>query len=90
MNNTQTYNGWTNYETWNVALYINNEFDIYCVARDWVRDRIEMGYDSLSYDVFRHTLNSLFGDKTPDSVWWDDDTLDHQELTEMLHELVEG
>ena len=85
---TQTYNGWANYETWNVALYINNEYEMYQTAVEWVRDRLDLGYDSLSYDIFRHTLNSLFGDKTPDGVWWDDDTLDHAELTEMLQELA--
>ena len=84
----QTYNGWANYETWNVALYINNEYAMYQTAVEWVRDRLDMGYDSLSYDIFRHTLNELFGDKTADGVWWDDDTLDHAELTEMLAELA--
>jgi len=82
-----TYNGWANYETWNVALYIQNEWELYSLAREWVQDRRDNGYDSVSYDIFRHTLNSLFGDTTPDGVWWDDDTLDHQELTEMLEEL---
>ena len=28
-----TYNGWTNYETWNVALWINNEEGLYEFAR---------------------------------------------------------
>ena len=83
-----TYNGWTNYETWNVALYINNEWPIYRLACDWVQDRIEMGYDSFSYDIFRHTLSDCFGKKTPDGVDYDDPNLDIQELTEMLHELV--
>lgn len=84
----QTYNGWANYETWNVALYINNEYAIYQIACEWVQDRLDSGYDSLSYDVFRYTLTELFGDKTPDGVSWDDDNLDISELTEMLHELV--
>ena len=83
-----TYNGWTNYETWNVSLYINNEYEIYMTALEWVKNRL-WDNQSVDYDTFRHTLNSLFGDKTPDGVWWDDDTLDHQELTEMLHELVD-
>ena len=26
--NEQTYNGWTNYETWNVNLWITNDYDI--------------------------------------------------------------
>ena len=28
-----SYNGWANYETWNVALWINNDYDLYCMAR---------------------------------------------------------
>ena len=28
-----TYNGWTNYETWNVALWIGNDQDLYTEAR---------------------------------------------------------
>ena len=29
-----TYNGWTNYETWNVALWINNEEGLYNLAQE--------------------------------------------------------
>ena len=83
-----TVHGWTNYETWNVALYINNEYAIYKTACDWVQDRIRMGYDSLSYDIFRFTLSELFGDKTPDGVSWNDEELDIKELTQMLWELA--
>ena len=71
-----------------MALYINNEFPIYSLACDWVRDRIEMGYDSLSYDIFQATLKECIGQKTPDGVRYDDPKLDIQELTEMLHELA--
>ena len=28
------YNGWTNYETWNVALWINNDQGLYNLARE--------------------------------------------------------
>ena len=34
-NETKTYNGWTNYETWNVALWIDNDAGI----KDYWRDR---------------------------------------------------
>ena len=89
MNNTDTtYNGWKNYETWNVSLYINNEYGMYMTALDWVKGRL-WNNQEVSYDDFRHELNSLYGDKTPDGVWWDDDTLDHEELSEMLLELVD-
>tara|TARA_B100000214_G_C23872420_1_gene583287 strand:- start:711 stop:965 length:255 start_codon:yes stop_codon:yes gene_type:complete len=75
-----TYNGWTNYETWNVSLYINNEYEMYKMARGWA----EHGYKSLS-----HLLIETFGPKTPDGVKWNDDVLDIQELDEMLLELVD-
>ena len=81
-----TYNGWANFETWNVALYIQNDYALYCLARDWVEDRFESGYDDAPYSVFRHTLKyaSALPTKTPDGVRWDDPTLDTNELDEML------
>ena len=29
-----SYNGWENYETWNVALWINNDQDLYDFAHE--------------------------------------------------------
>ena len=28
-----SYNGWTNYETWNVALWLDNDYESYNIAR---------------------------------------------------------
>ena len=45
-------NGWANYETWNVALYINNEYAMYQTAVEWVNETL--GWDmSVDYDRFR-------------------------------------
>ena len=68
-----TFNGWTNYETWNVALYIQNEYDLYKTAQ---------GCDS-----YQDFLNWSGVDITPDGVSYTDDTLDIDELNEMISEL---
>ena len=73
-----TYNGWTNYQTWNVALYLQNDWPLYQLARGWK----EHGYKSLS-----HLLVSEYGEETPDGVRWQDSRLDTEELNEMLTEL---
>ncbi len=35
MNTNQDYNGWTNYETWNVALWLGNDESLYSMARGY-------------------------------------------------------
>ena len=30
---TMSYNGWANYETWNVALWLDNDYESYNIAR---------------------------------------------------------
>ncbi len=73
----ETYNGWTNYETWNVALWIGNDEGLYQMARDWRHH----GYKSLSHMLIE------FSPATPDGVKWDDDNLNICELNEMMEEL---
>jgi hypothetical protein len=38
---TETYNGWANYPTWNVALWMDNEEGSYLHARELGREAIE-------------------------------------------------
>ena len=71
-----TYNGWKNYETWNVALYIQNEFSIYQEAQR-----------RQSYDEFIPWLEKNYTQITPDGVRWMDPTIDTDELDEMLADL---
>lgn len=72
-----TYNGWANYETWNVALWIGNDEGLYNLAKEY-RHR---GYFELAVDLDCET------DGTPDGVAWSDPNLDYDELDEMLEEL---
>ena len=71
-----SYNGWTNYSTWNVALYIQNDYGLYQMAQD---------YDS--YEAFAETLNEIGSQITPDGVSWTHPELDTDELDEMIQEL---
>jgi hypothetical protein len=73
-----TYNGWTNYETWNVALWIGNDEGIYNFAK---------GCET--YQDFVFQMRDCFeSTETPDGVAWNDSGLDHSELDEVLKELT--
>ena len=76
MTNT-TYNGWANYNTWNVSLWLQNDEVLYHMACAWA----EHGYKSLS-----HQLMELMPE-TPDGVAWNDASLDVPRLNEMLSEM---
>ena len=58
-----TYNGWTNYETWNVALWIGNDEGLYNEARRLRR----RGYNDLV-----ELILDCGSKETPDGVKWDD------------------
>ena len=59
MSDTKTYNGWTNYETWNVALWIDSDEGSY-------RERVRMARHARSVGDFANALKSWVDDMTPD------------------------
>ena len=71
-----SYNGWTNYETWNVALWLQNDEGLYELARDY------RNYEALAYGLKECDCN-----KTPDGVSWTDPELNMDELNEMMEDL---
>lgn len=75
--NNQEYNGWTNYETWNVALWIGNDEGLYNLAKNYKR------WDDLASTL----VDEMEMPTTPDYVAWDLPCLDRAELNEMLEEL---
>ena len=72
------YNGWKNYETWNVALWLGNDEGLYHFAREFKHK----GYRALAL-----ALGELFeSGQTRDGVQWLDSSLDYDELDRMLLE----
>ena len=79
----QTFNGWANYETWNVSLWIQNDESLYNLACDVVRD-------GGAYGNFVKILQDTFGaTHTPDNVAWDDVNIDGIEVNDMMADLYE-
>ena len=79
-------NGWKNYETWNISLWLQNDENLYSLCKEWVEHQVDFCYP-VNYDIFRHTLNELCGETTPDGVRWDDESIDSLEVSEMMMEL---
>ena len=70
-----SYNGWANYETWNVALFINNDFGAYVIAKN-----------VSNYNEF---VSAVPGEKTMDGVSLTDSNIDKDELNGLITELNE-
>ena len=73
------YNGWKNYETWNVNLWLSNDEGFYRLVMNYGKD--------VSYKDFAKIYLAQFSDSTPDGVKWLDDTLDYEALDEALEEM---
>ena len=85
---TETYNGWANYETWNAALWIGNDQFLYNTAKACVT---YCGDDETPWEKFvrcmtagqigRHLVT------TGDGVRWDDQRINEEEMVDMMAEL---
>ena len=79
MTQDTTYNGWANYHTWNVALWIGNDEMIYRHAK---------ANQNLGYRKWAKRFIDEFGEYiTGDGVAWLHDDIDTDEMDEMLAEL---
>jgi hypothetical protein len=70
---TEKYNGWTNYETWNIALWLSNDEGLYHIAKN------HKIYSELIAD-----LRELGSIETPDGVAYNDSGIDRDEINKML------
>lgn len=65
------YNGYTNYETWNVALWIDNSSWNYALM-----------LQCKSYNEFKDKVKT---DKTEDGVKWDSPLVNVKEINELFN-----
>ena len=73
---TTTYNGWKNWATRNVALWIQNDESLYTAAKE-----------TPTYSDFVNIMTEFEIPKTPDGAAWEDKDLDIPALDEMISEL---
>jgi hypothetical protein len=67
-----SYNGYKNYETWNVALWISNDEGLYNISRECA-----------NYTEFKDYIRECNGSiavETPDNVAWNDSGIDEDEV----------
>jgi hypothetical protein len=79
------YNGWKNYETWNVALWIANDEPLY---RQAVAFANRFGTEPHPYSRMLHCY-AMNGTSTPDGVRYDSDKVSRVEMDAMIRELAD-
>lgn len=79
-----TYNGWKNRSTWNVTLWIANDYGLYTSAVEFMKTykgkRPYVNFIDCMY--LRH-------EKTPDGIKWISTKLDYKALNEFMNEFKE-
>jgi hypothetical protein len=71
-----TYNGWANYQTWNVILWLSNDEGLNNFAAQCD-----------DYDHFKESIRDVYAEdeiafETPDGVAWNDSGVNSQEMAE--------
>jgi hypothetical protein len=74
-----SYNGYKNYETWNIALWLSNDYTLYKLAVSHSR----AGYDYKSF------ASEILHGSTPDGVSYFDDRLDIEHLDQVMKDFSE-
>ena len=84
----QGYNGWANWETWNVALWIQNEDFLYNTAVACVQycGENETPWDKFVRCMMEGQIGRFLG-CTGDGVAWDSVAIDADEMNEMFADL---
>ncbi len=79
------YNGWKNRQTWNVALWINNDYPLYTSAVDFMKHNPDRKNPYKAFILSQ----GLSAERTPDKIWYISSRLDYDALNDMMRELME-
>lgn len=88
------YNGWKNYETWNVVLWINNDPIFYNSLKSIYNKRAGKPNSDTKLRPLKTIYEAwllhcdLYTSKTPDGVRWADKKIDLDEVNEHLCEML--
>ena len=89
VNNQETkMNGWANYETWNVALWIGNNEFLYNTAKacvEYCSDN-ETPWEKFQRCMIEGQIGNYIG-RTGDGVKWNDEKIDGPAINEMMKDL---
>lgn len=78
------YNGWKNRQTWNVAMWLANDENLYRAACRFVEINPKL---IAPYAQFIRS-EGLENQRTGDNIAWAGSRLDYKALNEMMRELV--
>ena len=78
------YNGWKNRATWNVSMWLNNDYGIYVSAVKYMENHPKSIQPYSNFVRFE----GLEDERTPDRIKWLSNSLDYEALNAMMRELV--
>ena len=79
-----TYNGWANYETWNVSLWMQNDQFLYNTAVACVEFKND---NETPYTKFIRCMENCEQFTTRDLVYWADESINQDEINEMMFDM---